>query len=250
MSSTGRAINASGQVAGALAIGLGHDHAFLYANGQMSDLGAFSGGHSDAYGINDAGAVVGTSLVAGVGGAPNTWRAFEYGGGTLNELDTGGAYSIAWDINNAGQVVGEWGPAREGGSHAFVYKDGVLEDLGDLGGANTYALSINEGGDIVGYGATGAGDTLHGFIYVDGKLIDLNTLLVEPNGWQITRTSAINEGRQIAGLACRIDDEFQCLPALLSPVPEPTALALWIAGLLLLAPGALARGRTGHDCRT
>jgi probable HAF family extracellular repeat protein len=240
--SVGRAINASGQVAGALGIGLGQSHAFLYANGQMRDLGAFSGAHSDAFGINDDGHVVGTSLVAGVGGEPSTWRAFEYSGGALNELRIGGAFSIAWDINNAGQVVGEWVPSNEGGSHAFVYTDGMLQDLGDLGGEITYALSINDHGDIVGYGATGLGDTLHGFIYVGGKMLDLNTLLVAPDGWEITRTSAINERRQIASLACRIDNAFQCMPALLSPVPEPAASVLWSVGLLLLASRLVWRG--------
>lgn len=244
--STGRAINASGQVAGGLAISPGQSHAFLYADGQMKDLGAFSGDRSDAYGINDAGEVVGTSLVAGVGGVPNTWRAFRYSGGTLDELDIGGAYSIAWDINNAGQVVGDWGPSSAGGSHAFVYKDGILQDLGNLGGASTYALSINDRGDVVGYGSTGRGDTLHGFIYADGKIVDVNSLLVAPDGWEITRTSAINEGRQIASLACRIDDAFQCTPALLSPVPEPAAFVLWSAGLLLLASSKWGWRRPGR----
>lgn len=239
--SVGRVINTSGQVAGSLGISLGQSHAILYANGQMTDLGAFSGDHSDAYGINDAGQVVGTSLVAGVGGEPNTWRAFEYSGGTLNELGISGASSIAWDINNAGQVVGQWVPPGEGSSHAFVYKDGILQDLGNLGGDSTYALSINDRGDIVGYGATGRGDTLHGFIYVDGKLVDLNTVLVAPNGWQIARTSAINEGGQIASLACRIDNAFECMPALLSPIPEPATSVLWSGGLLLLASRWVSR---------
>ena len=91
------------------------------------------------------------------------------------------------------------------------------------------------------------GYTLHGFIYTDGELIDLNTLLVAPNGWQITHTSAINEGRQIASLACRIDDEFACMPALLSPVPEPDASALWLGGLLLLASQGVIRRQSLRD---
>jgi probable HAF family extracellular repeat protein len=232
--SAGYAINASGQVAGFFSISLGHDHAFLYSNGQMKDLGALSGGHSDAYGLNDAGQVVGASLVAGAGGEPNGWRAFEYSGGTMSELAVGGDFSIAWDINNAGLVVGEWSSSGEHGTHAFVYKDGMAQDLGNLGGDSAYALSINDRGDIVGYSATGLG-MLHGFIYVDGNMVDLNSLLVAPNGWQVTYTSAINEGRQIASLACRIDNANECMPALLSPVPEPAAPVLWSGGLLLLA---------------
>lgn len=128
----------------------------------------------------------------------------------MQELGIGGRYSIAWDINDAGQVVGEWSPSTVGGSHAFVYRDGALVDLGDLGGDVTYALSINERGDIVGYGGTGRGDTLHGFIYADGELVDLNTLLVAPDGWEVARTSAINDARQIAALACRTD-AYRCV---------------------------------------
>ncbi len=246
MGSIGRAINANGNVAGALAIGPGQSHAFVYENGQMRGLGAFSGGRSDAYGLNDAGTVVGTSLVTGVGGQPNTWRAFAYSGGALTELDLGGTYSIAWDINNAGQIVGEWGPSIDGGSHAFVFKDGAVTDLGSLGGNVTYALSINQRGDVVGHGLTGPGDTLHGFIYADGEMVDVNSLLVEPHGWHITRTSAINEARQIAGLACRVNNPFQCMPALLSPVPEPPATILWSGGLLLLMLSMVRQYRSLH----
>lgn len=245
--SVGRAINESGQVAGVFSISLGHTRAFLYSNGQITDLGAFSGGHSDAYGINDAGDVVGASLVAGVGGAPNTWRAFAYSDGRLNDLGIDSEMSIAWDINNNGQVVGQWVPPGEGTSHAFAYLDGMLRDLGNLGGDSTYALSINDRGDIVGYGHTGRGDTLHGFIYIDGKLLDLNDLLVAPGGWQITRTTAINEAGQIASLACRIDDEDACMPALLSPIPEPAPLVLWSGGALLLASRWIVRRARGRD---
>jgi len=234
-SSIGRAINAGGQVAGALGNDPLKPHAFLYANGQMADLGAFSGDRSDAFGINDTGQVVGTSLVLGVGGAPNTWRAFEYSDGTMNQLDLGNAFSIARDINNAGQVVGELAPSDEDGVHAFLYQDGRLHDLGNLGGNTTSALSINERGDIVGYGTTGPGDTVHGFIYVDGKIVDVNTLLVAPDHWQITRASAINEEGQIVSLACRTDSQYDCMHALLSPVPEPAPPVLWSGGLLLFA---------------
>ena len=53
-------INASGQVVGQNAV----DHAFLYSNGVMTDLGTFGGTSSAAYGINSSGQVVGLSLTA------------------------------------------------------------------------------------------------------------------------------------------------------------------------------------------
>jgi probable HAF family extracellular repeat protein len=57
----GRAINASGDIAGYSALATGSYHAFLYSGGQMIDLGTLGTDYSVAYGLNAAGQVVGTS---------------------------------------------------------------------------------------------------------------------------------------------------------------------------------------------
>jgi probable HAF family extracellular repeat protein len=200
----------------------------------MTDLGTFNAGSSEAYAINDTGQVVGGSRVIDPGGATNSPHAYEYSKGVMHDLELGGLNSIAWDINNAGQIVGDWVPSSEDGVHAFLYQDGRVQDLGNFGGHNMSARSINDRGDVVGAGTTGPGDTVHGFIYIDGQLVDLNTLLVEPDGWQVTQASAINLERQIVSLACRTDNQYDCTWALLSPVPEPATPLLWSGGLLLL----------------
>src|SRR3954471_10776733 len=53
-------LNNSGQVTGGSATSTGAQHAFLYSNGQMTDLGTL-GGATVGYGINDAGQVAGSS---------------------------------------------------------------------------------------------------------------------------------------------------------------------------------------------
>jgi uncharacterized membrane protein len=68
------------------------------------NLGGLPGSLNNyAYGINDAGQVV------GYGGAGDTGYATEWSGGSVIALGglAGSTTSVAWAINNAGQVVGQ-----------------------------------------------------------------------------------------------------------------------------------------------
>ena len=76
-------------------------------------------------------------------------------------------------------------------SHAFLYRGGVMHDLGTLGGQNSVANAINNSGQIVGYSqvAPSAADLqsgqqiYHGFLYESGKMIDLNTMISATSGF-------------------------------------------------------------------
>jgi len=59
-----------------------------------------------------------------------------------------GSNLIATDINDLGYVAGY------AGTHAVVYKNGIVEDLGTLGGRFSRANGINNTGQIVGYADT------------------------------------------------------------------------------------------------
>ena len=105
------AINAGGQVAGFAITSSGANHAFLYSNGTMQDLGTLPGfDGSDAMGINASGEVVGWNYVE----ATDVDHAFLYSKGAMVDLNTlispaaGWTLAYASAINDSGQIVG-WG---------------------------------------------------------------------------------------------------------------------------------------------
>jgi probable HAF family extracellular repeat protein len=181
-------INGSGQVAGYG--GNGVTIAFLFSGGNR---GVFlSGATSAAYGVNNAGDVVGFKQY----GAGGPEHAFLYSGGQIQDLGTlpGGAGSGASGINNVGQVVGSSG-ASGGNYHPFLYSGGQMQDLGTLGGASGGALAINDSGQIVGDADTTSGLD-HAFLYSGGQMLDLGTF-----GGNTSRASDINNAGQVVGYA-------------------------------------------------
>ena len=98
-------INDSGQVVGTFTNEWDEQHAFLYNNGTMQDLGTIGGASSSAYGINASGQVVGASTWTSLS---DYGHAFLYSNGKMQDLGTlGGIYgSSAYGINASGQVVG------------------------------------------------------------------------------------------------------------------------------------------------
>jgi probable HAF family extracellular repeat protein len=134
-----------GQVVGASFDYLGDAHAFFWDGEQgVIDLSPPDEVNATAYGINDAGLVVGQSRSVG-----SLW-----GDGTMVPLPTfGGAWSPAYAINNAGQIVG-MSTLVSGVAHAYIYENGVMADLNDLvpkGSGLTLdtATAINDAGQIV-----------------------------------------------------------------------------------------------------
>ena len=70
---------------------------------------------------------------------------------SITDLGTlpGGDFSVAEGINARGQVVGESNTAS-GATHAFLWEDGRMTDLGTLPGGGE-AHGINARGQVVGH---------------------------------------------------------------------------------------------------
>ena len=221
---TPTAINNAGEVVGVTQVGVSPggqpiNHAALYSDGTLTDLGALpgipfelsgegitvSGDVSTANAINNVGQVVGVSLVPGSAEGAFVQHAFLYSGGTMTDLGTlGGLDSFANGINDRGDVVGTSALSLPGLYHGFLCSNGTMTDLGSLGGANSGAAAINSAGDVVGGSETGVSVAIsggrnvsisHAFLFSNGTMSDLGTL----PGTLLSGATAINDTGQVVG---------------------------------------------------
>ena len=203
-------------------------HTFQWQNGVMADLGSLVDGvNSDARWIANNGLISGDSENGELDplnpGFPEI-RAALWKDGHIIDLGTldGGHESEARAVNSKGQVVGLSlntipDPNSIIGSfygilyqqtRAFLWQDGVMQDLGTLGtGTNAVALLINERGQVAGDSYTSADPspscfynmnvfplTTGAFLWEKGKMTDLGGL-----GGTCTLASALNNRGQVAG---------------------------------------------------
>jgi probable HAF family extracellular repeat protein len=187
-------------------------HAFLYSNGTMTDV---TPGGGDAWAINDAGQMTGFYYTSGgityhayiyssANGAPSDPNAFT----DLGSLNGDSGASRAYAINAAGQVTGVTDvPNPYGASHAFLYSNGTMIDLGSLGGSSSwpgndfYDHAINASGQVVGTSYLAGDRATHAFLYREGDpvMTDLNSLIPSDSGWTLQVANAVNDNGQITG---------------------------------------------------
>jgi probable HAF family extracellular repeat protein len=205
------AINDMGQVVGYVTAPnvqfIPEDHAVLWQNGSVTDLGslgasAFSS--SQAFGINNLGEVVGGST-----NSSGITEAFLWQNGSMTTLGAlpgvvlqkyHSDLSSADAINDTGEIVG-WSTTAASAQHAVLWQNGVISDLGVLsGGSNSTASAINKNGLIVGGSDTAQGD-YHAVQWLNGIISDLGTLA----GFANSRAEAVNASGIIVGQVYNID---------------------------------------------
>ncbi|MEH2079007.1 MAG: DUF3466 family protein [Nostoc sp.] len=153
---------------------------------------------SAAYDINNAGQVVGNSILPSTDVfRSNAFRTAP--NSAINPLTDdlgtlGGNSSTSYAINDFGQVVGESKKSVYGSDYAFLWSDATgMQNLGTLGGEFSFAYGINNLGQVVGSAETKEGE-FHAFFYSgSGELQDLTTL----EGSSSARD--INDSGQIVG---------------------------------------------------
>ncbi len=149
-------------------------HAFAWQNGLMTDLGTFGGVESEAYGINNAGQIVGRAETAS-----GNLHAFRWQNGVMTDLGPGQAMAI----NDLGQAVGTSQIALP-----------MLFGAGPLDQESGMALDINNLGQAVGFRTSG-----WAMLYTGGEAIHLNNEIPAGSGWNLERATGINDAGQIVG---------------------------------------------------
>lgn len=233
--SVGQALNNSAQVVGWSYINDSSyvTHNFLYSGGQMIDLFSLSFiDYSPGNIINSSGAVAGYST------SGSTTLVSVYSGGKLTTLGTlhGTTSSVAVGINDNGDVTGG------SGSYAFLYKNGVMENLGQVGTSSTIGYVINDSDQIAGtplflysngrlsaitpisgitmsvpLGINSSGvivgdstikfhnvvKTIPFIFFGGGAAANVNTLLPANSGWVLTTATGIDNNGRISGVGSK-----------------------------------------------
>lgn len=207
-------INNAGEIVGASSNGSASRPYKRDATGVMNDLGTLLGTTNSAgraWGINQSGVVVGLSRNE----ANTTSQATLWIGGSISNLGSlvGGAlFSQAYAINDDNVVVGSSVVGKVSPTsttelyHAFVWKDGVMTDLGAHPSNTNYihseAKDVNNAGEIVGYAARLFNSPTSGgaaILWSNGEAIDLNTVVPSGSGWVLQSAEGINEHGDIVG---------------------------------------------------
>jgi len=196
-------------------------HASQWRDGALTDLGALSGVNSSyAGGISANGLIAGLSqngLIDPLLGVPES-QAVLWNDGEIIDLGTlGGNESFANNVNNRGHVVGPaanaildpysmfgWGTQ----TRAFLWKNGVMQDLGTLGGPDAAAFLVNSRGQVAGQAYTNSTPnpvtgvpTTDPFLWERGVMRDLGTL-----GGTLSFTNGLNDRGQVVGQSNLLGD--------------------------------------------
>jgi uncharacterized membrane protein len=242
-------------------------HPFLWEKGKgMKDLGSLGGtSTASVNGLNERGEVVGGALLPG----DQINHPFLWDGEKMIDLVAppfgGNADGEAFWINDAGEIVGNApfpmycpGAPPVALHHAFLWRRGVMTDLGALPGELvSEANFINSRSQIVGEAFSCDFSVQTAFLWEDGSIVDLNNLVPANTDLYLIAASFIDDRGQIAAFGtlpngdmhavllkpCDADDtDIQCRGEWANTSTDRSAVAL-PQGVVQLFRNRIERGR-------
>ena len=196
-------------------LGMREEHAVLWKDGEIIDLGTLEGGHeSVAFTVNSRGQVAGAAFntVPDPFTGGTQMRTFLWENGVMRDLgtlggpDAGivGSFKGNVEMNERGQVVAcsftnsTINPVTGTPTvDPFLWdKEQGMIDLGTLGGTSGCAVYLNNRGQVVGYSNVSGDLFFHPFLWERGEMKDLGTL-----GGSFGFANWISEAGEVAGTA-------------------------------------------------
>lgn len=219
----GFGLNDAGHIVG-YTLGAGGYQGFVWDGNTYSSHAFGSNIPTFAFGINNAGTVVGAYQTS-----PSTASGYVLSGSTYQSVNVGGARSTyVYGINNGGTLAGTYISAT-GEIVGFKGSASAQTDVRVPGARQTYVRGINNIGDVVGSYVDAAGLT-KGF----AQLTDGSFWTFAVSDALRTNVMGINDNRAVAGFYA-LDEYFSHgFVAELKPLPIPPAAAMLAAGLVML----------------
>lgn len=172
--------------------GIPQFRALLWKDGQIIDVGTPGGMGALGIYVNDAGQVVGifdnsTPDPFSLFGLDVQMRTFLWENGTIRDIGTLGGPDALPGASCSGQprnvIVGlsyiNDTPNASTGVPTldpFLWKNGVMTNLGNLGGTMSAAQCANFRGQVIGQSTLAGDEQSHAFFWEDGVITDLGTL--------------------------------------------------------------------------